>query len=86
MAAVSKFSETEKDRLKELNAKFLRDEKAVSKNAKRTGVSQILCSSTLSNCLGQCKRTGILQHRVQKGKRAACTGKVSVQDHSFFNV
>lgn len=38
MTAVSKFSESEKDRLKDLNMKFLKDEKALGKNAKRTGV------------------------------------------------
>ncbi|KAI6176972.1 hypothetical protein M3Y97_00856600 [Aphelenchoides bicaudatus] len=37
MAAVTKFSESEKDRLKDLNIKYLKDEKALGKSAKRTG-------------------------------------------------
>lgn len=38
MNAVTKFSDSEKDRLKDLNAKYLKDEKAWGKNAKRSGV------------------------------------------------
>ncbi|KAI6188154.1 hypothetical protein M3Y98_00323600 [Aphelenchoides besseyi] len=37
IVAVNKFSESEKDRLKELQLRFAKDEKAISKNVKRTG-------------------------------------------------
>lgn len=42
MTAVNKFSESEKDRLKDLNLKFLKDEKALGKNSKRSGVINLI--------------------------------------------